>query len=45
MNIAIVDIPANAQMGTFHTEIASKAGFNYQWFENIKAARAWLKSR
>jgi hypothetical protein len=45
MNIALVDIPANAQIGAFHTEMASNAGFNYKWFKSVRAAKDWLKSQ
>ncbi len=45
MNTAVVDSPANAKIESFHAEMASNAGFNYQWFKNIRKAKEWLESQ
>ncbi|KQC10146.1 MAG: hypothetical protein APR62_02120 [Smithella sp. SDB] len=44
LNFAIVDIMENADFQSFHETTAVNAGMSLEWFSNINAARAWLKS-
>jgi hypothetical protein len=45
MNIALVDIPENAAIESFHETTAINGGLSLKWFTDIDAARAWLKSK
>ena len=44
VNTAIVDIEENAAYESFHETTAKNVGRQLQWFTDIDAARAWLKS-
>ena len=45
IHFAIVDIRENADFQSFHENTAANAGMSLEWFSNINAARAWLKSK
>jgi polyhydroxyalkanoate synthesis regulator phasin len=45
VNIAIVDIPENADFESFLEAIANNAGLSLKCFTDISKARSWLKSK
>jgi hypothetical protein len=45
LNVAIVDIPGNANFQSFHEIRAKKSGVSFKYFTNNDAARDWLKSK
>ena len=45
VRVAIVDLEENASYEAFHVTTAANAGQTYNWFTDIDAARAWLKSK
>lgn len=44
INIAIVDIPENADFQRFQEATSINAGMSFKWFTDIDAARDWFKS-
>jgi len=45
VNIALVDLPENADYQKFHETTALNAGMKFKWFTDIASARAWLKNK
>ena len=45
VNIAIVDLPANAVFGSYCETTALRARLSWKWFMDIDAARTWLKNK
>jgi hypothetical protein len=45
LNVAIVDIPGNANFQSFHEITAKKSGVSFKYFTHNDAARDWLKSK
>ena len=45
VNVAVVDLPENADYESFHETTAQNAGVKLKWFTKIDAARDWLKSK
>ena len=45
LHFAILDIMENADFQSFHKTTAANADMSLEWFSNINAARAWLKSK
>ena len=45
VNVAIVDLPENAEHGKFLETTALNAGLSLKWFTDIDAAKDWLKSK
>ncbi len=44
LHTAVVDIPENAEYGSFHEALTRSFGLSLRWFASVDAARAWLKS-
>lgn len=44
VNMALVDVPENADFQTFQERTSTGAGMNFKWFNEVDAARTWLRS-
>ena len=44
-NVAIVDLPENAEYQNFHETTSQNAGLRFKWFTDMDTARDWLKNK